>query len=218
VFPGIQAGGHAEISRPADGDSVADVVTVLGSASSPDFDHYQLFFGYDPNPTDTWFPIGDPVTTQVSFGRLGIWDTSRITGGTYALRLTVTLEDGSSLEDIVSGIVVRGAASERISPLSGTPASSAAPGIVGTLPPQTALETTPAEVQKPPASGASARGRGIAVGGVLLAGAGAGVMGLIGVGLYVQIRRNLRRRWGALRPRRPQTGSMPGRDREGRLF
>jgi hypothetical protein len=210
-----QTDGHAEISRPAEGDSVSGVVTILGSASSPSFDHFELSFGYDPNPTDTWFPVGDSVTTQVSFGRLGLWDTTKITDGTYALRLTVTLDDGSVLEDIVEGIEVRGAGSERTAPESGTPAPSEVPAIGGSI---TGLATPTMETavtSQPPARERGSNGRGIDVAGVVLAGAGTGILGLLGLAAYVRIRQNLRRRWDSTRSRRVYTGSKADDRQEG---
>lgn len=210
-----QPGGHAEISRPAAGDTVSDVVTILGSASSPNFGHYELSFAYDPNPTDTWFPIGEPVSTQVSFGRLGLWDTSRITDGTYALRLTVTLKDGSVLEDIVSGIGVRSSASGRSSSVLATALPSVEPGIGGPSAGPAAPNAELAAATAAPGSRANTKGRGIAVGGVVLAGAGASVLGLLGLGAYVQLRRTMRQRWGTIRSRRLHSGSRAEGDREG---
>jgi hypothetical protein len=202
-----QTEGHAEISRPTAGDSVSGVVTILGSASSTSFDHYELSFGYDPNPTDTWFPIGEPVSTQVSFGRLGLWDTTSITDGTYALRLSVTLDDGSVLEDVVEGIQVGIRTAERQSAAAGTSAPSAGQAIAGPLggaatPPSESVATS-----QDTATVSGTTGRGIDVAGVVVTGAVAGIVGLIGLGAYIEIRRNMRQRWGAIRSRRMYTGS-----------
>src|SRR3990170_246542 len=123
-----QPEGHAEISRPTAGDSVSGVVTILGSAASPTFSEYELSFGYDPNPTDTWFPIGEAVATQVSFGRLGLWDTSGITDGQYSLRLTVFLDDGGLVQDIVRGIAVRNTLRGEAPPAVGSPGPSPTDG------------------------------------------------------------------------------------------
>jgi hypothetical protein len=206
-----QAEAHAEISRPASGDRVAGVVTILGSASSADFDHYELFFGYDPNPTDTWFPIGDPVTTQVSFGRLGLWDTTEITDGTYTLRVTVTLADGSVVEDVVKGIEVGGSTSVRSSAPPGTAAPSSGQVIEGPLPSPAAASIAPSAPIE--AAEQTPRHRGIDVPAVVLAGASAAVVALAGLAAYVEARRTVRGRWGAIRSRRLQTGPRTG-DRE----
>ncbi len=210
-----QVEGHAEISRPAVGDSVSGVVTILGSASSPSFDHFELSFGYDPNPTDTWFPIGDVVSTQVSFGRLGLWDTTRITDGTYALRLIVTLDDGSVLEDIVEGIEVRSSGPGRLAPVSGTPAASESTAIGGSIIGLATPTIGAARTIEPAPRESETNGRAIDVPGVLLTGAGAGVLGLLGLAAYVEIRQNLRRRWGSIHSRRLHTGSKADDRQEG---
>jgi hypothetical protein len=102
-----QAPGFADISRPQDGEVLHGVVTIEGSAAHPAFISYELSFAYDPNPTDTWFPIVDDVQIPVTDGRLGLWDTSSITDGDYQLRLFVILENNSRLEAYARGLRVR---------------------------------------------------------------------------------------------------------------
>jgi hypothetical protein len=202
-----QVEGHAEISRPAAGDTVSGVVTILGSASSPNFDHFELSFGYDPNPTDTWFSIGDVVSTQVSFGRLGLWDSTRISDGTYMLRLIVTLDDGSVIQDVVEGIDVRGFGSGRPAPGSGTPGTSETLPVGGSIIGATTPTAGAAQTAEPPSPISEASGRGIDVPGVILAGAATVVVGLLGLAAYVEIRQSMRRRWSSIRTRRSLTGS-----------
>jgi hypothetical protein len=101
-----QVPGYAEISSPIQGQSLSGVVTIQGTASHPSFQSYGVSFAYDPNPTGTWFEIGQPSTTSVNDGRLAVWDTSGLTPGTYQLRLTVRLENGNSLESTVGGLRV----------------------------------------------------------------------------------------------------------------
>lgn len=209
-----QVEGHAEISRPATGDTVSGVVTILGSASSPRFDHFELSFGYDPNPTDTWFPIGDAISTQVSFGRLGLWDTTRITDGAYSLRLIVTLDDGSLLEDVVEGIEVRSSGAGRLAPVSGTPRASESTVIAGSISAATPTLAAVGSLEEPQRQ-APPDGRAIDVSGVTLAGAGAAVFSLLGLAVYVEIRRSLRRRWSSIQSRRLHTGSRAGDRQEG---
>lgn len=211
-----QADGHADISRPGVGDTVSGVVTILGSASSSTFDRYELSFAYDPNPTDTWFPIGEPISTQVSFGRLGLWDTSGITDGIYALRLTVILEDGGVLPDVVGGIIVRNQASEEGPTGAGAPASTPVPESEAASPGRATAVIELATTSAAPSSDLGPRGRGIDVTGVVLGGAGVSILGLFGVGAYVFLRRNLRHRWGAIRSRRIHTGANSEGRGEGR--
>ena len=99
--------GFAEITSPSAGQMVSGVLTIAGTADHPAFERYELAFGYDPDETETWFPIGEPVATPVIDGRLAVWDTLSISDGTYRLRLQVWLEDGQVLEAIVSGVRLR---------------------------------------------------------------------------------------------------------------
>lgn len=103
----IQAPGFADITRPQDSEVLHGVVTIEGSAAHPAFVAYELSFAYDPNPTDTWFPILDDVQTPVTDGRLGLWDTTSITDGNYQLRLYVVLENDSRLEAYARNLQVR---------------------------------------------------------------------------------------------------------------
>ncbi len=102
-----QAPGFADITRPEDGEILHGVVTIEGSAAHPAFVAYELSFAYDPNPTDTWFPIVDDLQTPITDGRLGLWDTTGITDGDYQLRLYVILENDSRLEAYARNLRVR---------------------------------------------------------------------------------------------------------------
>lgn len=95
------------ITAPATGDSLVGTVTISGTATSPQFDHYELAFAYDPNTTDTWFEVAPPSTTPVTSGELATWDTTGITDGTYMLRLRV-YNSGSTTptEVIVRNLVI----------------------------------------------------------------------------------------------------------------
>lgn len=92
-----QVPGYAEITSPVPGDSLAGIVTIRGTADHPAFSTYSLSFAFDPNPTGTWFPITEEITTPVDDGRLAIWDTSGIAPGVYQLRLVVSLNSGKEL-------------------------------------------------------------------------------------------------------------------------
>jgi hypothetical protein len=102
-----QAPGFADITRPEDGEVLQGVVTIEGSAAHPAFVAYELSFAYEPNPTDTWFPIVDDFQTPITDGRLGLWDTTGITDGDYQLRLFVILENDSRLEAYARNLHVR---------------------------------------------------------------------------------------------------------------
>ncbi|OGO71050.1 MAG: hypothetical protein A2Z37_10760 [Chloroflexi bacterium RBG_19FT_COMBO_62_14] len=213
-----QPEGHAEISRPTAGDSVSGVVTILGSASSPTFSEYELSFGYDPNPTDTWFPIGEPVAAQVSFGRLGLWDTTEITDGKYSLRLTVFLDDGGLVQDVVGAISVRNTLNGEAPPAAGSPGPS--PTERAAQAPAAGLSTSSSAVtattEAPPVA-RPGRSRQIEVGQIILIGGMTSILTMFTLGAYVYVRSNLRQRWGAIRARRIHTrvdvdGPRPGGD------
>lgn len=132
-----QAPGFADITRPQDGEVLHGVVTIEGSAAHPAFVAYELSFAYDPNPTDTWFPIIDDFQTPVTDGRLGLWDTTSITDGDYQLRLLVILENDSHLEAYARGLRLR-----NMSPVETQPALED-PSITTSAP------TTPTETSAP---------------------------------------------------------------------
>jgi len=182
-----QVAGYAEISQPAAGSAVSGVVTLLGTADHPWFQSYDLAFAYDPNPTETWFSLGEPVQTPVRDGRLGIWDTAGISDGNYTLRLRVWLSDGSVLVGLVENVRVRNyRAAETATP---PPTSFPSPTPDTPTPTQTpwpAMTATPSQA-------GMAEARGALAAGVL---AGAGGLGLLG--LYSISRTPLRKQWAAV--------------------
>ena len=121
--------GMAAITVPARGQRVDGIVYIIGSANHPTFDHYELHFALDPNPTDTWFPIMLAGAKPLDYSQLGQWDTGSISAGTYMLRLQVFGYDGSlPNEVIVPGISVRA------EPEPSTP--TPAPTVAATVQPQ----------------------------------------------------------------------------------
>lgn len=102
-----QVPGFAEITEPGQGHAVTGIVTIIGTASHPAFQSFDLAFSFDPDPTNTWFPIGEALDTTVVDGRLAIWDTTQITDGVYRLRLRVHVDGSPPFEAVVRGIRVR---------------------------------------------------------------------------------------------------------------
>lgn len=49
--------GAAEIDDPQPGQVLRGVVLIRGTADHPAFDHYEVSFAYEPNPTASWFAI-----------------------------------------------------------------------------------------------------------------------------------------------------------------
>jgi len=103
----IEVPGFAEIVQPAEGQALQGIVTIRGTAAHPAFEAFDLAFSLDPDPTETWFPLGEPLDTPVVDGRLAIWDTGPISDGNYRLRLQVQIEGGAPLIAIVRDLQVR---------------------------------------------------------------------------------------------------------------
>ncbi len=88
------------ITAPTDGQVLQGQVQVNGLTDIPNFASADLAFGYDPDPTGTWFTIQSGLP-PVAGGLLATWDTTTISDGDYVLRLRVALLDGSSQEALV---------------------------------------------------------------------------------------------------------------------
>jgi hypothetical protein len=146
-----QAQGLAVIITPLEGATVSGSVPILGTATHSQFTRYELAFGYNSNPTDTWFSIQDPVQAQVVNDVLGRWDTTGVTDGVYTLRLRVYSSERVFNEALARGIRVQNAtptppppapAEVTAAPLA--PVPSATPIIV--LPPTSTPRPTTAVV------------------------------------------------------------------------
>jgi hypothetical protein len=79
------------ITYPADGTVVSGEVTVVGTASHPNFDSYGLLYASGPVPTATsnWIPIVFGEKTMVVNGPLATWDTTGLSNGQYTLALAL---------------------------------------------------------------------------------------------------------------------------------
>ncbi|MEP7292752.1 MAG: PKD domain-containing protein, partial [Chloroflexota bacterium] len=109
------------ILSPVSGNVVAGNVSIIGSATHPQFLQYQVEFGPDPNPGNLWFPATNAVTSPVLNGLLGVWNTNSVQDSRYQLRLRVYLRDGTLLTTVINNITVQ----NRIS----TPVPSPTPNI-----------------------------------------------------------------------------------------
>lgn len=94
------------VLSPINGQAVQGMVSVIGTTTVAGFMSAELSFGYDDDPTHTWFLIAE-TTEIVSGGQIAAWDTTTITDGEYTLRLIVYLDDGSQIMVKVKGIRVR---------------------------------------------------------------------------------------------------------------
>jgi hypothetical protein len=104
---GLRAQGNAElrIDSPARDEAVSGIVEISGTADAAGMVRYRIEFAYDPNPTDTWFPIAES-TTPVRSGLLAAWDTSTLREGKYLLRLIAYFGNDSATTVEASGIRV----------------------------------------------------------------------------------------------------------------
>ena len=87
--------GEIDIISPQSGDTVKDIVEIRGSADIPNFGFYK--FEIAAIDDFSWLTIqaGETITQE---GRLGYWDTTRLTPGDYGLRLVVTDNQGNSTD------------------------------------------------------------------------------------------------------------------------
>jgi len=187
--PWLQAPGFADITRPVSGEAVRGIVTLEGTANHPTFDHFDLAFGYDPDPTDTWFPIVDSDQSKVVEGRLAVWDTSAVADGVYRLRLRVWPAEGQPLVALVGGVRVRNqSAIETPTPGPTAQAALSTPMVETPTPRPTPTE----QVVVAPEPGGRVRSAFLA-GGVL------GVVALGGTAAYAGWRAVRRAAWGSSR-------------------
>lgn len=97
--------GQIEIILPQNGSEVSGVVEVTGTANIPNFGFYKFEI---KRPDETvWLTI-QAGNSAVTAGKLGDWDTSRLTPGDYQLGLVVVDNEARpSAPCIVQVLVVR---------------------------------------------------------------------------------------------------------------
>ncbi len=83
------------IAQPAQDSAVRGVVQIVGTATHPQFQKYQLYFAPWPIPSDDAWAFVSEAFTQQQLGLLGTWDSRTVTDGTYALRVRVVKLDGN---------------------------------------------------------------------------------------------------------------------------
>lgn len=87
-----------DIISPANDETIRDIVEIIGSADIPNFGFYKFEMASLNDPSWLTIQAGDVITRE---GRLGYWDTTRLTPGDYALRLVVTDNQGQAAEPCV---------------------------------------------------------------------------------------------------------------------
>jgi len=84
------------ITQPEPDAAVRGVVQVVGSATHPQFQRYELYYAPFPVPSDNaWIFIGDAHFQQQPAGLLGTWATGGLPDGAYALKVRVVRADGN---------------------------------------------------------------------------------------------------------------------------
>jgi len=140
----------AQITAPTEGQALAGLVTISGSANHPEFARYELAYGPDPNPNDAWQPFAEGKQ-PVENGTLGTWNTSVIADGQYALRLRVIRKDSNYSEGFVRGLKVSN--SGPVGTPTSIPPAPTFPAEAATLPAEeTAQPISTVMVEQPPTS------------------------------------------------------------------
>ncbi len=178
------------IDAPASGQVLSGLVNVMGTSAVDGFFVSELSFAYASDSAPTWFLIyssDQPVTD----GLLAAWDTNTVTDGVYNLRLRVTLQDGSALETIVTGLRIRNQTPTETPTLAPTatpdfvragmtpiPATPLPAPTWTPLPTPTDLPRNPASVL--PAELTSSLGRGIAL----------AFLSFLAIGIFLRLRKH----------------------------
>jgi hypothetical protein len=99
---------QAVIVRPAQDAVMQGVVPVVGTATDPAFQRYELY--YTPWPVagnNAWIFVGPHGHyQQLPLGLLGTWDSRAVPDGTYGLRLRVVRKDGNYIDSEPRRVVV----------------------------------------------------------------------------------------------------------------
>lgn len=180
-------GSEVEIDAPLGGDALQGVVSIVGSTDLPGFRSVEVAFAYQSDSTGTWFLIqqgSKPVHRDV----LTSWDTTTITDGEYRLRVRVTLDDGKTVETVISGLRVRNYTPIEVS----TPEANTNQVLATATPtPWQDFQVTPRTVKLAPTNPVELRGSDLQ--SSALNGVGAVIGALLIAGIYLGIRAAVRR-------------------------
>jgi hypothetical protein len=102
----VSAAGEPRVDSPRRGDVLQGNVPVNGNTDLPDFKSQVVSFTYDQDTNGTWFIIAK-ADAPVKNGKLADWDTTTISDGDYALKVSVIFNDGSRSDVVISGLKVR---------------------------------------------------------------------------------------------------------------
>ncbi|MCC6974359.1 MAG: hypothetical protein IT322_10155 [Anaerolineae bacterium] len=138
-----QESGKAEITNPSSGTTLIGVITIQGTATSPDFQRYKLEFALQEEGDEIWFPLAE-ITQQVTAGTLAQWNTLNVQDGVYQIRLRVILRDGTVLQTSVQNLTVNNRSQTPL-PTPLQPATAIPPTLIPTEGP-----TPTSLIQQPP--------------------------------------------------------------------
>ncbi len=202
--------GTATIADPQPGQALRGVVLIRGTAQQPAFDHYEVSFSYEPNPTADWFAIEAAGASPVQNGQLASWDTTQIADGAYQLRLRVFSNDGGApLEFLTAGLAVANsvplpaasatspATAVAMVPTTEAPAPTTPPAVASStavsIAPAPAVSTVVSPVVSPAGSAQSPTSSPYLL--ALGRGAVAAIAGFLALGVYGLLRPVVRPTW-----------------------
>jgi hypothetical protein len=95
------------ITQPEPDAAVRGTVQLVGSATHPQFQRYELYYAPFPVPGDNaWIFIGDAHFQQQPAGLLGTWATGGLPDGAYALKVRVVRQDGNYADSDPRRVIV----------------------------------------------------------------------------------------------------------------
>ena len=113
LSPAVLAAPAAQEQRPVIAQPEADavvrgVVQIVGTATHPQFQRYELYYTAWPVASDkSWIFIGpDAHFQQQPLGLLGTWDSRAVPDGAYALRVRVVKADSNYYDSDPRRVVV----------------------------------------------------------------------------------------------------------------
>jgi len=94
------------IDSPRPGEALQGQVSIIGTTDIEGIQSFEVSFAYQRDDTNTWFLIGQGEGVFRS-QTLAVWDTTTISDGIYRLRIRAFLNDGRTLESVITGLRVR---------------------------------------------------------------------------------------------------------------
>lgn len=184
-----------EITAPSSDAPIQGTVAIEGSTIVEGYISWEVTFGYANDSTGSWFLIAEG-DEQVKSGELTQWDTTTITDGDYNLRLTVYIRGGRREHYLVNNLRVRNYSPiETITPtptLTSTPyTETPRPSLTLTStsqPTDTPIPDTPTPLPTNPITITQND-----INNSLIRGAAGALAALVLVGLYLSIKRMIRK-------------------------